>query len=73
MSARTYTIGVPVCITVGDDGSVEFSVDLSEADALFEDEQAGEDYSPFAVIADQSRVAGAAQTLNNYLTRAVTP
>lgn len=71
MSARTYTVGVPACITVADDGSVEFSIDLSEANDLYLDESA--DYPDAWIEADAERVSGAAATMNNYLTRVVTP
>ncbi len=30
---RTYTVGLPVAITVQDDGTVTYEVDFSEADA----------------------------------------
>lgn len=34
--ARTYVIGLPVVLTLHDDGSVTASVDLSEADDLWD-------------------------------------
>ena len=37
MASRSYTIGLPVVVTVDDDGTVKFCVDLSEAaDDLYE-------------------------------------
>lgn len=52
---RTYCLGLPVVITVHDDGRVEFSVDASEASDLWE--AVGENAPPDDVVeADIARV-----------------
>jgi len=40
MNPRTYLVGLPVVVTVSDDGSVTYWVDTSETDtAIFDNEQ----------------------------------
>lgn len=57
MEPRTYCIGVPVAITVSDDGTVSYSVDLAEADQLWEDPDSTENLPEDVVNADALRVA----------------
>jgi len=51
MASRSYSLGLPVWVTVHEDGRVEWEVDRSEtADAILEDESIygdddGEDFS----------------------------
>lgn len=68
MDARTYVVGVPLVITVDENGRVTFDVDLSEVtdftehiedDLLIPDE---------IVDADVLTVAAAADTLGNHFT-----
>lgn len=68
---RTYTIGLPVSITVYDDGTVKAEIDLSEADdAPFEDSGSHyehvngawvevEPYDEDTLIADKERISEA--------------
>lgn len=44
MAQRSYVIGLPVVITVNDDGTLTAEVDLSEAADIHEDEDAYEKY-----------------------------
>lgn len=42
MASRTYLVGLPVSVTVFDDGRVIYRVDTSETDsAIFDDEDCG--------------------------------
>ena len=56
MSARTYVVGLPVMVTVYDDGRCTYEVDLSEADDLWETEP---DYPTSVVDADIATVSAA--------------
>ena len=56
MSARTYVVGLPVLVTVDDDGTVTAEVDMSEADDLWSGEP---DYPTGVVDADIRTIAAA--------------
>lgn len=63
---RAYVIGLPVVITVHDDGRVEFSVDVSEASDLWEAFADPDDAYPTSIVeADIARVDAA--TAHQYL------
>jgi hypothetical protein len=55
MAERIYAIGVPVAITVGDNGSVTFDVDLTEASDLWEGRLTDEHGDPISTDADCDR------------------
>lgn len=55
MSARTYVVGLPVVITVHDDGRVEYEVDTAEASSEMW-EQAPEEYTEEQIRADEAVV-----------------
>lgn len=56
MSERSYVIGLPVVITIDDDGKVTAEVDLSEATDIHEDEEAAENYGDEQVTADRIHI-----------------
>lgn len=67
---RSYVVGVPLAITVHDDGRVTFDVDLSEisdADENIEGEITDQN------IADLSTMSEAAGRLGNCLTITINP
>lgn len=71
MSTRTYTTGVPLVVTVNDDGGVVFEVDLSEIDlidALDDDAGATEaDYERASIDQDAvDRVANLVQRSHTF-------
>lgn len=52
MASREYWIGLPVGVTVHDDGRVTYSIDTSEATDIDEDSAAWEEYGEEQVLAD---------------------
>jgi hypothetical protein len=64
-SDRQYTVGLPVLIEVADDGTVTFSVDLSEApQSIWDDPEGTED--EVVVAADEEVIDDAVDLLNGY-------
>lgn len=70
MAERIYAVGVPIAITVGDDGSVTFDVDLSEADDLWEGRLTDDKGEPISTDEDVERdslfVSAACSRLGNH-------
>jgi hypothetical protein len=64
MSAeRHYAVGLPVAITVHEDGRVEFDVDLSEAaESIWDDMDADERYEVGQITADEAAINAACDT-----------
>jgi len=58
VSARSYWVGLPVGVTVGDDGSVTVEVDMSEASSSMSDEwaEADEDTNPDVAALSENQV-----------------
>lgn len=73
---RYYTIGLPVSITVHPSGAVSFEVDLSEADDLFDDDDACDpdnDDEIAVVEADALIVSAAADRVKNHYIFTIPP
>lgn len=67
MAARTYVVGVPLAITVDENGRVTFDVDLSEVGDFVEHVEEGS--IPDSIVdADVLTVEAAATTLGNHHT-----
>lgn len=43
MATRTYVVGLPVIITVDDEGNVEYDIDRSEAASAIRENEFGDD------------------------------
>ncbi len=60
---RTYCIGLPVIITVHDDGTVQFEIDKSEAYDIWEgaptDDEGNPTYDEAQIQADSDRISAA--------------
>lgn len=58
MAERSYIVGLPVAVTVSDDGKVHLAVDTAEASSALWDDQGteGEQIPEDQVRADQARV-----------------
>ena len=50
MKARTYVVGLPVIVTVHDDGRVEYDVDTAETSVAIFDTEANDPGYPIEVI-----------------------
>lgn len=62
MASRTYVIGLPVVVTVHDDGRVEAEVDLSEAyDVWDASTPEGQDDSEDVLTADSEAISAAVE------------
>ena len=70
---RHYAIGIPVAVTVYDDGRVEFDFDLSEVDDIDEDEDACERYPGTVVTSDVLTVSAAAARVGNTIHHRIYP
>ena len=56
MNSRTYLVGLPVAITVYDDGTVEYDLDASEASTAIFDDQSEPEKTDAEVAADSARI-----------------
>lgn len=60
---RFYAVGLPVAITVHEDGTVEFDVDLSEAaESIWDDADAEDRYEVGEMTEDEAAINAACDT-----------
>lgn len=53
---REYVIGLPVIVTIHDDGTVKYEIDTAETGvSLYVDEEASENYASEQIAADAER------------------
>lgn len=74
MPERTYCVGLPVIITVHDDGSVEYEVDLAEAGAAIRETYPVLDGGAFGEVpypSDEAQVEVDATAVDDYHDRSV--
>lgn len=70
MSERNYVVGLPVCVTVHDDGRVTLDVDLAEISDVLENVEG--EITP-AVEADVDTMSEAVGRIGNCLTMTIHP
>lgn len=68
MTTRSYSIGVPLSITVHGNGRVEFDIDLSEIPLDEAHDHGSTEYDDDAVAADQAIVDTVAAALRHNIT-----
>lgn len=70
MADRNYVVGLPVAVTVHDDGRVTLGVDLAEVQDVLDNHEGEVDDT---VLADLSTMTDAVNRLGNCLTTTIHP
>lgn len=67
MSQRSYSVGIPLTVTISANGAIDFDFDLSEVPLHESNDQSSEPYDDDAVIEDQAVLDIALAAVRNSL------